>query len=44
MGNSVWGDEPSYGTGAYSTHATGGTETRPRNVAYLTCIYAGVPA
>jgi hypothetical protein len=26
------------------TGSTGGTETRPRNIAYLTCIYAGAPA
>lgn len=38
MGNLVYGDEPSYGSGGITSNSTGGAETRPRNVAMLACI------
>jgi hypothetical protein len=38
LGNSVFGDEPNYGSTLVGTNATGGAETRPRNVALLACI------
>lgn len=34
MGNAVYGDEQYYGTNSAGTKPTGGTETRPRNIAY----------
>lgn len=34
MGNSVFGDEATYGTTGLGTQSTGGNETRPRNLAF----------
>jgi hypothetical protein len=34
LGNAVYGDESFYGTGTVASNASGGTETRPRNIAY----------
>ena len=38
-GSNIFGGTPSYGT--HNTGATGGTETRPKNVAVIFCSYSG---
>jgi len=37
-GNAVYGDEPFYGEDNLTTNSVGGSETRPRNIAWLACI------
>lgn len=37
-GNAVFGDEPYYGQTDIGTNPTGGSETRPKNIALLYCI------